>query len=594
MNNIFSYKSLRVLIILLNDLLILNISLYTSYFLRTEAFIDMFLIKNVILFSNLIYCLIFFVFAIYKQYFRYFNYNSFSLYLKFFICFLFFFSLFTFIQTQNYLPRSLSLIFPSFFFLLLISNRIFVAKILKHKYKKNYTKSVIFGFNYSNINTLATNVKIECIIDDSKKYSKRIINGIKILSSKEFNNNYSRFNFDIILINNEITFNKSKNKLRNYIMENNILVQKIFIKNNQIFTKPYFDFNYFFNRKNKINKLGKTFNKKVILITGAGGSVGSNIVYQLLKTNYKQLILLDISEYNLYNLSQNIPNNKNINLLLKDYGNNKDIEEILSKYKVDIIFHAAAYKHVPLIELNPFSALKNNFLDSYKFMQLSSKYLVPYFCLISSDKAVRPKNIMGATKRLSELAMIYLSNSKSHNTIFCAVRFGNVINSSGSVMPLFQNQIDKNIPVTLTHKKIIRYFMKIEEAANLVLNTYKIAKGGEIFLLDMGEPIKLYDLAKLMIQFSGKKLRENGDGDIEIKVIGLRKGEKLYEELLVDEMSKKTEINQIYQSLEKKITNREFIYLLKKINDSYKSSSLNDFTIAIKSNFINYSTKNEN
>ena len=594
MNNMFSYKSLRVLIILLNDLLILNISLYISYFLRTEAFIDLFLIENVILFSNLVYCFIFFVFAIYKQYFRYFNYNSFSLYLKFFICFLFLFSLFTFIQTQNYLPRSLSLIFPSFFFLLLISNRIFVAKILKHKYKKNYTKSVIFGFNYSNINTLATNVKIECIIDDSKKYSKRIINGIKILSSKEFNNNYSRFNFDIILINNEITFNKSKNKLRKYIMENNILVQKIFIKNNQIFTKPYFDFNYFFNRKNKINKLGKTFNKKVILITGAGGSVGSHIVYQLLKSNYKQLILLDISEYNLYNLSQSIPNNKNINLLLKDYSNNKDIEEILSKYKVDIIFHAAAYKHVPLIELNPFSALKNNFLDSYKFMQLSSKYLVPYFCLISSDKAVRPKNIMGATKRLSELAMIYLSNSKSHNTTFCAVRFGNVINSSGSVMPLFQNQIDKNIPVTLTHKKIIRYFMKIEEAANLVLNTYKIAKGGEIFLLDMGEPIKLYDLARLMIQFSGKKLRENGDGDIEIKVIGLRKGEKLYEELLVDEMSKKTEINQIYQSLEKKITNREFIFLLKKINDSYKSNSLNDFKIALKNNFINYSTKNEN
>ena len=138
------------------------------------------------------------------------------------------------------------------------------------------------------------------------------------------------------------------------------------------------------------------------------------------------------------------------------------------------------YKHVPLIELNPFLCSKNNSLDSYKFMQLSSKYLVPYFCLISSDKAVRPK-ILCATKRLSELAMIYLSNSKSHNTTFCAVRFGNVINSSGSVIPLFQNQIDKNIPVTLTHKKIIRYFMKIEEATNLVLNTYKIAKVVKFF-----------------------------------------------------------------------------------------------------------------
>ena len=207
-------------------------------------------------------------------------------------------------------------------------------------------------------------------------------------------------------------------------------------------------------------------------------------------------------------MSNKINNKINIDFNLINFNNKNDVNKILTTNKVDIIFHAAAFKHVPLIENNPFSAIKNNFLDTFEFMKFISNHNIPNFCLISSDKAVRPTNIMGASKRLSELALSYLDNSKSNKTIFCSVRFGNVINSSGSVKPLFQQQIDNNLSVTLTHKKIIRYFMTIEEAANLVLNTTKISQGGEIFLLDMGDPIKLYDLAKLMIQFSGKSLKK--------------------------------------------------------------------------------------
>ena len=196
---------------------------------------------------------------------------------------------------------------------------------------------------------------------------------------------------------------------------------------------------------------------------------------------------------------------------------------------------------------------------------------------------------MGASKRLSELALLYLNNSTKHNTSLCSVRFGNVINSSGSVMPLFQHQIENNLQLTLTHKKITRYFMTIEEAANLVLNTQKISKGGEIFLLDMGKPIKLFDLAKLMIQFSGKTLKKNGHGDIEIKIIGLRKGEKLFEELLIDERSIKSSINFIHQSLESNITNKEFKNLYTNIKKIYSSKNYLQLKKLLRNQYINYS-----
>ena len=213
---------------------------------------------------------------------------------------------------------------------------------------------------------------------------------------------------------------------------------------------------------------------------------------------------------------------------------------------------------------------------------------VSNFCLISSDKAVRPTKIMGASKRLSELALCFLDNLDNHNTNLCSVRFGNVIDSSGSVKPLFQQQIDNNLPLTLTHIKIIRYFMTIQEASNLVLNTTKISKGGEIFLLDMGEPIKLYDLAKRMIQFSGKTVKKKGIGDIEIKLIGLREGEKLFEELLIDKQSIESSIKYIYQSLEKKINKNQFKELYSIIHYSYKTNNSKLLKKILKTDFINY------
>ena len=578
----------RIFIILTNDILLLNLSLYFSYYLRIEYFLSVSSIRNVAIISTIIFLFLFALFKIHKQYFRYFNTNSYKLYLKIYIIFGFLFGVYVLLQSQDFIPRSLILIFPTFFFFILILDRVVIAKFFQYQYKSNKKKAVVFGFNPIISNSLATDINIICFIDDKKKNKKRIINGIQILSSEEFIKSFFNYEIDLILIENNKTFHKSRNLLRNKIINNKILVQNISIIKNEISFTSYFDFNYFFNRKNKTTSLGDIYENKIILITGAGGSIGSNIVFQILKTKFKKLILLDNSEFNLYNLSIKIEQIVNVDFNLINFNNKNDIKKILTHNKVDIIFHAAAFKHVPLIEINPFSAIKNNFLDTYEFMKLISQYNVPNFCLISSDKAVRPTNIMGASKRLSELALTYLDNLKSNKTVFCSVRFGNVINSSGSVKPLFQYQIENNLPLTLTHKRIIRYFMTIEEAANLVLNTTKISKGGEIFLLDMGKPIKLYDLAKFMIQFSGKTIKKNGYGDVDIKIIGLREGEKLYEELLIDEKSSESSVKYIYQSLESKISNKNFQEIYSNILNSYKSNNKKSLKKTLKVKFINY------
>ena len=563
------FSLLRTFLIIANDLFILNTVLFLSYFIRTEEFIYPTDVYVVYLFANTVYLLFFIFFKINNQYFRHFIFNSFGLYFKFFLFYIITFAIFTFAQKINYLPRSLSVIFPTFFFITLLFNRFLVQIFLNENSKISKTRTVVFGFNEIKLNTLLSFVKIVCFIDDNYQNQKRKVNGIDIITTKEFNKNFKLYNFDRILIKNENYFNKSKYVIRKHILEKKIHVQKIRFNDNHLHTESYFDFNYFFERKNKKTPLGNIYKDKVILITGAGGSIGSNIVYQLLSTQFKKLFLLDSSEFNLYSLGNSLAKNKNIDFCLNNFTDTNYINDLFKKNKIDIIFHAAAYKHVPLTELNPFSAIKNNFLDTFEFVKIVSDFNIPYFCLISSDKAVRPTNVMGASKRLSELGINYLFRLKKNKTIFTSVRFGNVINSSGSVKPLFQKQIDNNQKLTLTHKDIIRYFMTIEEASNLVLNVYKIAKGGEVFLLDMGEPIKLIDLAKFMIQFSGKTEKIKGIGDIEIKIIGLRKGEKLYEELLVDNNSKNSDINHIFQSIEEEISQKEFLNLYDNIKMSY-------------------------
>ena len=271
---------------------------------------------------------------------------------------------------------------------------------------------------------------------------------------------------------------------------------------------------------------------KVILVTGGGGSIGSELCRQIASHNPKQLIVFDVYENNAYDLQQELKRSYpelNLVVLIGSVRNTHRMESVFEKYRPDIVYHAAAHKHVPLMEDSPNEAIKNNVFGTYKTARAADKYGAKRFVLISTDKAVNPTNIMGASKRMCE--MVIQMMDRHSKTEFVAVRFGNVLGSNGSVIPLFKKQIEDGGPITVTHKDIIRYFMTIPEAVSLVLQAGAYAKGGEIFVLNMGEPVRILDLAENLIRLSGYVPYE----DINIEFTGLRPGEKLYEEMLMDE-----------------------------------------------------------
>jgi len=273
-------------------------------------------------------------------------------------------------------------------------------------------------------------------------------------------------------------------------------------------------------------------NDKVILVTGAAGSIGSEISRQLSVYNHKHLVLVDHAESPLYDLQQELIQKdcKNFTSIVADVRDEVRMNEIFEEFKPQKVFHAAAYKHVPLMEMSPYEAVKINIGGTKNIADLSIKHKIERFVMVSTDKAVNPTNVMGATKRVAEMYISCLSNSKNHTTKFTTTRFGNVLGSNGSVIPLFKRQIENGGPLTVTHKDITRYFMTIPEACQLVLEAGTMGKGGEIYIFDMGKSVKIYDIAKRMIYLSGLQYPD----DIDIKITGLRPGEKLYEELLAD------------------------------------------------------------
>ncbi|MBQ4625368.1 MAG: polysaccharide biosynthesis protein, partial [Clostridia bacterium] len=271
---------------------------------------------------------------------------------------------------------------------------------------------------------------------------------------------------------------------------------------------------------------------KVVLVTGGGGSIGSELCRQIARANPKQLVIFDIYENNAYEIQMDLRRNHpklNLEVMIGSVRDKKRLEQIFERFHPEIVFHAAAHKHVPLMEDSPNEAIKNNVFGTYKTAKTAAEYGVKRFVLISTDKAVNPTNIMGASKRQCEM-VVQMMNRESA-TEFVAVRFGNVLGSNGSVIPLFKKQIEAGGPVTVTHPDIIRYFMTIPEAVGLVLQAGAYAKGGEIFVLDMGEPVKIDTMARNLIRLSGYE----PDVDIEVRYTGLRPGEKLYEELLMKE-----------------------------------------------------------
>lgn len=291
--------------------------------------------------------------------------------------------------------------------------------------------------------------------------------------------------------------------------------------------------------------IGDFINNKTVLVTGGGGSIGSELVRQIVSYGPEKLVIFDIYENNAYDIQMEIERHfpyANISVLIGSVRDRDRMEAVFKKYRPNIVYHAAAHKHVPLMEKSPNEAVKNNCLGTLNAVEMADKYGVENFILISTDKAVRPTNVMGATKRICEM-LVQAYTRKSQCTRYVAVRFGNVLGSNGSVIPLFVKQIKEGGPVTVTHKDITRFFMTIPEAVSLVLQAGLFAKGGEIFVLDMGKPVRIYELAENLIRLNGYRPHE----DIKIEITGLRPGEKLFEEILMDEEGlEKTDNNMIY------------------------------------------------
>ena len=400
-----------------------------------------------------------------------------------------------------------------------------------------------------------SNKRVVSFLDDDKKLWGRNIFGCVINEPKAIDQLLKKYKIKEVILALPSLTDLSKNRILNILENYNIKISQIQSLNNFTGTpvdlkslKPLSIEQLLGRTPVKPDKklLNDAVKNKKILITGAGGSIGSELCRQIIDLYPNEISIVDNSEASLYQIDNELKKfNKlgvTIRTILGDVSNETFINKIVQDTGAEVIYHACAYKHVPLVEINPISAIKNNIFSTYNLVKASLNSKVEKFILISSDKAVRPKNIMGLTKRVSELIIYEFSKEKYHQykskaKVFSIVRFGNVLGSSGSVVPLFKKQIADGGPVTITDPEVIRYFMTINEASQLVIQSSSLAVGGDLFILDMGKPIKILNLAKQMIKLSGKKVKSRAsDKDaIEIKFTGLRMGEKLFEELLINE-----------------------------------------------------------
>ena len=565
--NIIKEKKIRIIMFLVLDVLSLTLCSFLAIALRFDFHSIPYrytnIIYNYLIIDALILIFIFWAYRIYKSMW---SYASISELISIF------FSCTTFILVEYIykclilklpLPRSYYLIklFLLYIFISAIRYSYRIAKTVKEYYRKRsgLKNTMIVGAGDAG-RLLITEIwnnkanfknKICCVIDDDKNKIGSYIKNIPIVGNrKAIAKNVEKYHIEEIIIAIPSISHEKLNLIIDECQKTKCII-KTLPSLSELVGEPTMkevrpiSYEDFLGRKEIIvdsDEITSKLTNSVVIVTGGGGSIGSELCRQIAKCNPKLLIILDIYENNAYDIEQElIRNYPNLNLKtiigsVRDYNR---LDKIFKEYHPEYVFHAAAHKHVPLMELSPNESIKNNCLGTLNTVKIADKYKVKKFVLISTDKAVRPTNIMGASKRICE--MIIQSYNKISKTDYVAVRFGNVLGSNGSVIPLFLKQIDSGGPVTVTHKEITRYFMTITEAVSLILQAFCYAKGGEIFVLDMGEPVKIYELAKKIIRYKGYE----PNVDIKIKITGLRPGEKLYEELLMDEEGLKETPNKL-------------------------------------------------
>lgn len=565
--NIIKEKKIRIIMFLVLDVLSLTLCSFLAMALRFDFHNIPYkytnIIYNYLIIDALILIFIFWAYRIYKSMWSYASISE--LISIFFSCttFILVEYIYKYLILKLPLPRSYYLIklFLLYIFISAIRYSYRIAKTVKEYYRKRsgLKNTMIVGAGDAG-RLLITEIwnnkanfknKICCVIDDDKNKIGSYIKNIPIVGNrKAIAKNVEKYHIEEIIIAIPSISNEKLNLIIDECQKTKCII-KTLPSLSELVGEPTMkevrpiSYEDFLGRKEIVvdsEEITSKLTNSVVLVTGGGGSIGSELCRQIAKCNPKLLIILDIYENNAYDIEQElIRNYPNLNLKtiigsVRDYNR---LDKIFKEYHPEYVFHAAAHKHVPLMEFSPNESIKNNCLGTLNTVKIADKYKVKKFVLISTDKAVRPTNIMGASKRICE--MIIQSYNKISNTDYVAVRFGNVLGSNGSVIPLFLKQIDSGGPVTVTHKEITRYFMTIPEAVSLILQAFCYAKGGEIFVLDMGEPVKIYELAKKIIRYKGYE----PNVDIKIKITGLRPGEKLYEELLMDEEGLKETPNKL-------------------------------------------------
>ena len=551
-------KKHRNFILRLFDIIVIAISYYVAeVIINNKIFLTPEMAKEMlisIVLAIFVYGIVLEVFKTYKNITRYENGND---YLVYVLACLISCTIMVFFNVLNIIPivdERTNLIAALIIVVAVIGYRVLLRMILNDTYEgkvKNddRKKVLIIGAGEATkilISTIRSSMKniynIVGLIDDNPNKVDYAISGKKILGTRfDIPRICKENNVDVIFFTISNISNEDRKKILEICQETGCKVRILPGTKELIKDKPIMqnfrdvEIEDLLGRETiKLDNknIKELIHNKVVLVTGGGGSIGSELCRQIVRFEPERLVIVDIYENNLYDIEQelkyNYPNAK-IDAIVASVRDKDRLNEIFNEFKPYLVFHAAAHKHVPLMETSPLEAIKNNVFGTYNVVNCADEYNVKRFVLISTDKAVNPTNIMGATKRLCE--MIIQAKNKVSNTEYVAVRFGNVLGSNGSVVPLFKKQIAHGGPVTVTHKDITRFFMTIPEAVSLVLQAMSGAKGGEIFVLDMGEPVKIYDMAVKLIKLSGLE----PDVDIPIKVTGLRPGEKLYEEILMQE-----------------------------------------------------------
>ena len=590
-------SSIKLLIVLAYDLFAICTAFFLAYFIRVGIEGTDISVKemSVFLTVTLSTFLLFYLFDIYHSIVRYFNAKAFLRVQSLLIVVTAIFYLTGFIF-DAFVPRSVPIVFLVLTSVMIAGARALVGFVIEKHWFDEREGVVIYGASNAGrqlVHALSLGNKYHplAFLDEKKRYQGRTVLGLKIFSHLKIDQLVKKYGQFKVLIAvpqvDPIRLKQIVASLEPFALELLIIpsMSDIVSGKRTIDELREVSVNELLGRKAVkpiAELLSANIYQKVVMVSGAGGSIGKELCRQIAQYNPSKLILLDVCEAFLYEIHQELTeflldNRKTLIIepLIGNVQNGMLMSHIFHKYNVQTIYHAAAYKHVPMVEHNVIAGVTNNVLGTYEIAQAAISCEVETFVLISTDKAVRPTNVMGATKRLAELILQGLAKQE-HQTRFVMVRFGNVLGSSGSVVPLFKKQIKKGGPITITHPDIIRYFMTIPEAAQLVLQAGAMGTGGDVFVLDMGSPVKIIDLAYKMTHLMGLTIKDdkNPTGDIAIKFTGLRPGEKLFEELLIDDHAKKTFHKRILSANERSLPWADVAKIISNLTDAMREEDV--------------------